>query len=383
MRKQRLGCLTPISIIAATITLAAIAGSFMGWGGMLFSPGDLSARASNQTMGGVNSHFETKGYCAACHTAPWSRESMAMRCVSCHSKIEDQLAEAQNLHGSVMDMNNKIVCRDCHTDHQGGDALITFMSSTPFSHDVLGYSLEGHQTMPSGALFDCSGCHGEDVTSFTLAVCETCHSKLDGAYMQTHLETFGEACLACHDGIDTYGDFDHNKADFPLVGEHATLECGECHKFSNDLFDLQATLQACYDCHGSEDAHSGELGQTCEKCHTPKGWDQINVDHSLTAFPLTGEHIEVACEECHIDGVFSGTPTDCASCHIANDIHNGQFGTGCASCHITDGWQFNTFDHVQANATNCAACHLPDRPANHFGGQCSACHNTTTWAGAV
>ncbi|EFK97224.1 hypothetical cytochrome c family protein, partial [sediment metagenome] len=38
-------------------------------------------------------------------------------------------------------------------------------------------------------------------------------------------------------------------------------------------------------------------------------------DHATTGFVLTGQHIQARCESCHTQGVFRGTPRDCASCH--------------------------------------------------------------------
>ena len=40
-------------------------------------------------------------------------------------------------------------------------------------------------------------------------------------------------------------------------------------------------------------------------------------DHVRTGFPLTGQHTNERCESCHLNGVFKGTPRDCASCHTA------------------------------------------------------------------
>jgi hypothetical protein len=39
------------------------------------------------------------------------------------------------------------------------------------------------------------------------------------------------------------------------------------------------------------------------------------------------------------------------------------------------------FNH--AGFDNCASCHAGRAPANHYPGQCSNCHSTSTWGGAT
>ena len=95
-------------------------------------------------------------------------------------------------------------------------------------------------------------------------------------------------------------------------------------------------------------------------------------------FPLTGKHARIGCQSCHAGGQFAGTASSCRSCHQAvrpADHWEGE----CSACHSTTAWRPATFDHQLAGATDCQACHTQDRPANHFQGQCSACHSTTAW----
>ena len=81
-----------------------------------------------------------------------------------------------------------------------------------------------------------------------------------------------------------------------------------------------------------------------------------NFDHFTTGFPLTGQHLNERCESCHINGIFKGTPRDCASCHTAgtrwsrSNVVKGQnhFPTqlACDSCHGVQKWsQDIAFDH--------------------------------------
>ena len=39
-------------------------------------------------------------------------------------------------------------------------------------------------------------------------------------------------------------------------------------------------------------------------------------DHFTTSFELLGQHKDVACEACHVGGIFKGTPHECVSCHM-------------------------------------------------------------------
>lgn len=99
-------------------------------------------------------------------------------------------------------------------------------------------------------------------------------------------------------------------------------------------------------------------------------------------FPLLGQHALLGCEQCHVNGQFSGTSTSCIACH-ANVVPISHYQGECSACHTPNAWKDIHFNHAAAGATNCQSCHNPDKPANHFSGQCSACHNTTAWRQAT
>ncbi|MBW8009883.1 MAG: hypothetical protein FVQ83_01400 [Chloroflexi bacterium] len=384
MNKQPLGCLSISGIFASIITLVVIIGFYFTFGGTLFSPGDLNAQTGEQILGGVYSHGETNGQCSLCHSSPWSSESMAQRCVTCHTDIIDQLRNPQSLHGYVLDEDNLIICRDCHMEHQGSAASLTFFGDGVFPHEVTSYSLQGHQWMADQSAFECIDCHRDSFINFNLIACTDCHLELEPTYLNTHSEIFGTACLDCHDGIDTYTRaFNHDRAPFPLDGEHANLGCGDCHIGAASMLALETTPQDCLSCHREDDIHTGQLGENCDACHNPEGWEQADLDHFQTNFPLEGRHVSVDCMQCHSENQYRGTPQSCVECHQEQDIHNANFGLHCAACHTADGWEYAVFDHSTGNTNNCISCHSPDTPANHFAGQCSACHNTTTWQGAA
>jgi hypothetical protein len=405
---RRLGCLPLSGFVAALLTLLLIATIGLLSGGVLFSPGPLNAQ-EGETLDDVRSHAETDGDCSVCHAAPWAHETMADRCVACHTEVGAQLWDATSLHGVLMNPDASFHCRDCHPEHRGADAPLTVIDPARFPHQATGYALQAHLQKPDGVAFVCADCHGPELARFQPIVCLDCHRELDFAYMQAHKVAFGQACLVCHDGLDTYGSaFDHNRQTFPLSGRHIDVDCAGCHEGARSLADLQAAPQDCYSCHAADDAHEGTLGQNCGACHNPSSWQDATIDHALTAFPLTGAHAKVDCEQCHADRVFKGTPMDCFACHAVDDAHEGSLGTDCAVCHTTEGWAPTTFDHTKSafqltgahisvdcaqchadklfkgTPTDCFACHAKDDAhEGSLGTDCAACHTTEVWQGAT
>ena len=333
MRKP-LGCLSRSGLFAAFLALVVLAGAGLIWGGLLFSPGPLNAQGSGQTLGGVRSHAETGGRCSACHAPFWSNESMAGRCVLCHTDIAAQLRDPSSLHGVLMSSGDNQPCHACHPEHGGSNGQLTVLDPDTFSHQATGYWLEGHRLTADDSPFACTDCHGESLASFDPSRCAGCHRDLDAAYMQAHDGTFGPDCMACHEGLDTFSaPFDHGQRAFPLSGKHALLACAGCHQGAQDIADLKDTPGDCFACHQADDAHDGQFGGDCAACHTAEGWEKATFDHNQTVFPLTGAHLETACGQCHLDGVYQGTPQDCASCHEDPAFHRGMLGSECAACH--------------------------------------------------
>jgi hypothetical protein len=406
MKSRRLGCLSATGLLAAALTLLLVLGVFLLRGGRMFSPGPLNAQASGVELGGAASHADTGGDCATCHTAPWDRTTMAQRCLDCHAAIVTDLADPTSLHGALQAQGADMDCRQCHTEHRGPAAGLTLAEMDDFPHDMTGFSLTGHGLRADGSPFNCQDCHAESLARFDVMTCDACHRQDDSAFMQAHRDDFGSACLDCHDGIDSYSraNFDHSRLAFALTGRHVEVACTGCHAGARSIVDLQATPTDCYACHARDDAHDGQLGQDCAACHNTTDWQQATFDHSLTAFPLTGEHASVECSECHLDRVFRGTPTTCIACHVEDDAHDGQFGRDCAACHVTSDWRDVTFDHnltafpltgqhttvecadchvnqvFRGTPTACVACHVdPVFHAGVFGVTCTDCHTTTAW----
>lgn len=407
MQNNKLGCFTVTGIFAALITLFVIVGVAFASGSQMFSAGDLNAE-SGQFYGGVSSHAQISE-CSICHTAPWEKETMADRCVACHTDIASQMFDVAKLHGAIKSKNPNVGCRDCHPEHRGATASLVDMHDGDFPHEALGFSLNGHQFKVTRDAFTCDDCHQGDVTTFASDSCDNCHRQMDIAFTQAHTLSFGTDCLACHDGVDRYGDdFNHAAFTFHLNGKHAEVSCSKCHLDARTIVDLQSAPQDCYSCHLSNDPHEGRFGQDCSACHTPEGWKPARFDHNLANFKLEGEHVEAKCEQCHINNILKGTPQDCYSCHKQDDEHNGQFGTDCSACHTPKSWDGATFDHNRAafkldgahaqvrceechkngvfkgTPSTCISCHAdPAWHAGAMGTDCASCHNTFSWTQAT
>lgn len=345
----------------------------------MFNPGPLNAQAGPEPVGGVETHAALGGRCSACHAPPWGSERMTDRCLVCHTQVAEEMQTPLSLHGAMMTTTAQ-PCQACHTEHNGPLARLTVVDMKKFPHaQATGFSLQAHQTTSDGVLFTCAHCHQNKVSRFNRQTCQTCHQQLDVTFMQAHTETFGPECLACHDGVDAYGAaFNHNQTAFPLTGAHALNNCAACHRGMFTPAHLQATATNCYACHRDVDAHQGRFGQNCEVCHTPTSWEAVTFDHVQTAFPLNGAHTRVACEACHINNTFAGTPQTCNACHTEPASHLGLFGTDCAGCHTAAAWtpaQFtgpHTFpiNHGEGGNNTCQTCH----PAGLQTYSCYECH---------
>lgn len=429
MDNKRPGCLTTSGFLAGILTILIVGAVGLLGGGVLFSPGQLNARTSATvgaypdqanltlksqlaplhpvTLGGVTSHAGLSNKCSGCHTGFWENASMADRCVVCHTDINAQKQDPATLHGNLKKNNPDLVCRNCHPDHKGAQAPLTDFKKVNLAHDAFGFATTAHKQRSDGTPFQCSDCHGQNYLKVDQAVCANCHQQLNAAFMPAHLQAHGTDCLACHDGIDTYGhNFNHNKVTFRLTGLHAQVTCEKCHPSAQTLAALRTTPADCASCHKPDDPHSERLGTDCAGCHQTAGWTPASFDHKLAAFQLQGKHTSVACESCHVNNVYKGTPTDCVACHTPDDQHNGQLGTDCAQCHNSVDWKPAHFDHsafkltgkhidiactachvskiIKGTPTDCAACHAKSNPhSSLLGSACASCHTTAGWQPAT
>ena len=109
---------------------------------------------------------------------------------------------------------------------------------------------------------------------------------------------------------------------FPLIGQHALLECTACHtngQFAN-------TPNQCQDCH-LDQKPAGHFAGDCAACHTATAWNDIHFDHSAAG------------------------ASNCTSCH-SNLKPANHFDGQCSACHNTNAWRPANFNHSAAGATN-------------------------------
>lgn len=126
-----------------------------------------------------------------------------------------------------------------------------------------------------------------------------------------------------------------------------------------------------------------------------------NFDHLKTGFALTGAHAQTRCEGCHQNGIFKGTPRDCASCHVSGM----RFSRGnvvkpqqhlplgpqmtCDLCHNTQSYTGTKFSHSGVAPGSCASCHAAGmasaKPSSHIQttASCDTCHRTNAWTPAA
>lgn len=217
----------------------------------------------------------------------------------------------------------------------------------------------------------------------------------------------------------------HDKTNFPLIGKHRTVPCGDCHL--NGV--MQGTPTSCEACHWyrkKDDRYQLQLGIHCGDCHTPFDWKKIRPNswnhEQASGFPLQGTHRILDCGNCHKNNILIGGPDDCFSCHqddykkAKNPDHvKANFSTDCKLCHSCFSWKISDYPHQSfilkgnhkttdcsschknglytGTPSDCVACHLDDYNAttdpNHkqsgFSTECQICHgdNALTWEGAV
>ncbi|MCB9683154.1 MAG: hypothetical protein H6733_16940 [Alphaproteobacteria bacterium] len=326
--------------------------------------------------------------CTACHDAWHFAPVAAEACVDCHDDLH---------HGQFAPRT----CDTCHT------VDVPDFSLRGFDHTTTDWPLtRGHKGVA------CEACHGDGAKGRYVDLphdrCSTCHADPHGGQFSPR------DCVACHDPDQTsfaLSSFDHDRTDFPLHGAHADVACETCHGPGTAATFSDLPFDDCTSCH--DDPHAARFApDRCDSCHTDGSWQVTTFDHGRTDFPLTGAHTEVACETCHGPEeahALAGLPhAACTDCHADDDPHGGTPTTAsCTVCHVTAAWAQVDVPHetltgfalagrhaplactachddpgfVGADPA-CASCHEPDRPRDHFEGDCGGCHLVDGWAAA-
>ncbi|GAB4331384.1 MAG: hypothetical protein Kow0037_07940 [Calditrichia bacterium] len=397
--------------------------------------------------------------CADCHT-DIHRGQLGIQCENCHSPFTwENREESRQAHQKtafpLLGVHARLDCQACHLNQQRNEFANTptdcfachspdYLNAAGLDHRRAGFGQECQSChLPysdnwkqviyqhtsafplTGAhqRTDCNDCHQEQFIGIS-GECYACHQQDYNATSNPDHQAFGflTTCQQCH-STDTWrrADFDHLAVSgFALEGAHLQTECVQCH-VNNQVTGLP---QDCFGCHQSDynavanPSHvQNNFSHNCLDCHNSNAWQPSTIDHNQTAFPLTGAHLSVNCSECHSGG-FSGTPTDCFSCH-ENDFNNANdpnhvqnnFSHDCTECHSTEGWEPANFDHAQTQfpltgahvSVNCVECHSsgysgtsrecvachqddynsatnPNHQAAGFPTTCQDCHSTQNWS---
>jgi len=383
-------------LMVAAVAVTAVLLARLVSGGTMFSPGSLSAADdSGEVLGGVSSHAALGRRCSACHASLIGGKPMSVQCLDCHADTRADLRDSTTLHGGL---DNARECLACHTEHRGPTASLVRSGAGVGDHERFGFSLTAHRQTDGGSPFRCGDCHGGSTFKFDTARCESCHRDYQAKFVATHVQAWGSACMACHDGTDRFsrGRFRHDTAGFKLLGAHQPTACIACHVDVRTLAGFKAAPTECVSCHRKDDEHKGEFGNGCGTCHTVDAWKPATFDHKASADCVSchrkdDEHrgqFGTNCGSCHT--VKAWTPatfdhkasTDCMSCHQKDDKHKGRFGTNCGSCHTVKAWTPATFDHKAS--TDCVSCHRKDdEHRGQFGTDCGSCHTVKAWTPAT
>ena len=134
-----------------------------------------------------------------------------------------------------------------------------------------------------------------------------------------------------------------------------------------------------------------------EESIAAKGKRDLRSSHAKTGFSLTGGHARVACENCHVQGVFKGTPTKCMVCHTTGGRISASFKpanhiptvANCGTCHRTTRWTPASFRHSNVKPGSCSTCHngniATGKSDRHLPttASCDSCHRTIAWTPAA
>jgi hypothetical protein len=93
-----------------------------------------------------------------------------------------------------------------------------------------------------------------------------------------HVEDWGRACGACHDGRDRFSAFRHDTLAFRLTGRHLRQPCTACHAPVRTLAAFADAPATCVGCHRDDDEHRGRFGTDCGSCHNTVDWEDADDD---------------------------------------------------------------------------------------------------------
>ncbi len=338
----------------------------------------------------IEGHADLETDCRKCHEF-FSPSTQPKLCVDCHEDIGEDFAEKHGYHGSL---EGESPCRSCHTEHKGRKARIVLLDERVFNHRLTDFPLAGKHRQVA-----CRNCH-QSTKKHREAPhsCGECHLEQD-----VHKNALGARCDECHEEHSWKGaEFDHSSTGFELWSEHVKISCTGCH--ARHVYSDTPTK--CVGCHLKEDKHKDRYGEDCGLCHRESAWKELTFRHDRdTNYILRWQHRPVACEQCHLQPVYSvGTPGQCIGCHRNDDVHKTALGKQCDDCHDEQGWKDAEFDHsgtgfellsehakvpctgcharhvYSDTPKKCAGCHLKeDKHKGRYGEDCVRCHQESAW----
>jgi hypothetical protein len=373
-------------------------------------------------------HREAPADCVNCHEEDLPHEeTMGTDCATCHQPTEwlDAKFDHSTTDFLLVGKHQDAACLGCHEDrtfptppttcvnchaeddaHDGrsGDDCASCHTPKGWNDTTFDHSRDTEfELLDSHAALSCGDCHSENPFEDQMeTTCVSCHLEDD-----SHDGHNGDQCGTCHRSTSWQEPFfDHGRdTKYRLLGGHQEVACIDCHV--EPVFEL-TPLTSCDSCHLDDDAHEESLGSRCGSCHTEVKWqDPVFFDHDLTRFPLLGIHNENECEDCHQTQAFGHAEGDCASCHLEDDPHNGNFHDRCDACHNPVAWDIWAFDHdlqtsfplagahvnvvcedchrrsldkMMSISSRCRDCHRADDIHDgEFGSDCGRCHTADSF----
>jgi hypothetical protein len=447
--------------------------SMITWRGAAFDHSTFVLRGIHKTTGCAECHKSTiysglSSDCAACHMEDYNNAKepdhknagFPTDCTACHG------IEALSWQGAVFEhtrfqLKGNHVTAACSACHQNGVYIGTpsecaschiddYNNTTNPNHQQAGYSTSCENCHGSGAVTwqgavfqhttfplkgkhqttACADCHKNGVYAGTPSNCDDCHMGDYNATQNPNHQQAGYStdCASCHgSGAVTWQGAASSHSVFPLKGKHKTAACTDCHK--NGVY--LGTPSECADCHlddynDTTNPNHKQAGYStnCENCHGSDALTWLGAVSDHSSFPLKGKHKTAACADCHKNGVYTGTPSECVDCHLSdyNNTTNPNhqqagYPTNCESCHGSDAqtWLGAVSDHsafplngkhktaacdachkngvYTGTPSECVDCHLSDynntTSPNHqqagFPTDCVSCHGSAaeTWSGAT
>jgi len=257
-------------------------------------------------------------------------------CGTCHEMNDPYLQSWEDsIHAP------EATCVSCHV----GKGLMPLLQAkaTRSFHDLYAHFISGFETpirqthpVKDSICLECHEVSGNtlnnslakhDLHSNELVPCIACHAQTGHAPADqaAALASDPVMCESCHEA----------HLDFPLIGGHASIECGDCHR----IIGYRVEPQLCDICHNKPNDHLDDFSLNCDDCHDVQSWKPARFEEHN--FPLDHEsQTTIRCDTCHPD---NWETYSCYLCHEherakVEDEHREEGITDfqdCVGCHPT------------------------------------------------